>query len=337
MIDYSSLDYISILNTYSVKNISKKDDELQFSCVFDGHKNNDANPSCSLNTTKGTYNCFGCGAKGTIVDWVAKADNISKEVAEQWILNDFKGKEKEKSLSQILEDSLKKYIPKFQSKIPEGYLKVFEIDWDFVEKNLENPKCPKILKYPYIRGFKTKTLQEYDFGYDKKSNRLVFPIRDLKGDIRGFKGRCLDSRAKYKPIGDREGQPPYYGFKFLKNGDFVYLLESNMEQAIVCEGEFDALLLRQRGFEGAVSIGGSNPTPTQIRLLKKNAATIYLALDNDKAGKKAENKLLTNLIKTNNVYIVELPEGHDPADCSIDQFSKLFKQARNPLTIQNKE
>ena len=67
------IDVKELFEEYGIKRIRQKGNELQFCCPF----HDDRNPSASLNIELGIYNCFSCGARGTLVDFIAQMEGIS--------------------------------------------------------------------------------------------------------------------------------------------------------------------------------------------------------------------------------------------------------------------
>jgi DNA primase len=157
-----------------------------------------------------------------------------------------------------------------------------------------HPACD----YAFGRGFLPDTLAEWQFGYDERSKRLVFAVRDEQNRLVGFKGRALDGRhPKYLVIGDRPGKPAHYGYPCYQTGKLVFGLSHALKLAdpydedrhrhlIVCEGELNAVALWQAGYP-AVAISGSNFTEDQERLLIRHADSVTLFFDSDEAGDRA--------------------------------------------------
>ncbi|HEX9679938.1 MAG TPA: DNA primase [Anaerolineales bacterium] len=121
---------------------------------------------------------------------------------------------------------------------------------------------------------------------DRFRNRIVLPIRDGRGRMAGFGARAMaaDDQPKYL----NSPQTPLFD-----KGRLLYGLDKARkairlaEQAVVVEGYLDVLGLHQAGFENAVSPMGTALTEAQLRLIKRYARRIVLALDADAAGGRA--------------------------------------------------
>jgi DNA primase len=121
--------------------------------------------------------------------------------------------------------------------------------------------------------------------YDRFRNRLMFPIRDVKGEILGFGARTLDdSLPKYL------NSPQTTLFD---KGEVLYGIDRAKEAirrenlAIVVEGYMDVIAAHQHGFEDVVASMGTSLTERQVGILKKLTKNLILALDADSAGEMA--------------------------------------------------
>lgn len=121
---------------------------------------------------------------------------------------------------------------------------------------------------------------------DRFRDRIVLPIRDGRGRIAGFGARAMDPNDQPKYL--NSPQTPLFD-----KGRLLYGLDKARkairlaEQAVVVEGYLDVLGLHQAGFENAVSPMGTALTEAQLRLIKRYARRIVLALDADAAGGRA--------------------------------------------------
>ena len=133
-------------------------------------------------------------------------------------------------------------------------------------------------------------LVERDGGgsYDRFRNRLMFPIRDIQGNVLGFGARALDeSLPKYinspqTPIFDKSSS--LYGIDRAKRA----IRRDNL--AIITEGYMDVLTAHQHGWENTVASMGTSVTDTQLAIAKKLSKNLMLALDADAAGEEAVSR-----------------------------------------------
>lgn len=145
-------------------------------------------------------------------------------------------------------------------------------------------------------GFTFHTYRAFDLGYDRRHLRITFPLRDFRGNLVGFSGRTLeDHPARYKVYGDREygawgitNAPLREKGKIVWNYDRVSaaLMQTYDAPILVVEGFKACMWLVQLGFTNTVALLGSAMSDEQRALLERLGGTLYLFLDNDKAGEK---------------------------------------------------
>jgi DNA primase len=122
--------------------------------------------------------------------------------------------------------------------------------------------------------------------YDRFRNRLMFPIRDIKGQVIGFGARSLDdSLPKYL------NSPQTLVFDKSSN---LYAIDRAKEsirrknEVVIMEGYMDVLTAHQHGWNNSIASMGTALTDKQLSILKKLTKNIILALDADAAGEKAK-------------------------------------------------
>lgn len=147
-----------------------------------------------------------------------------------------------------------------------------------------------------------------------RSPRLLFPIQDAAGQVRGFSGRSLDG-----------AQPKYFNCKtseaFIK-GQMLYGMNqarTSIEEAgrvIVVEGFFDAVALAAHGYPEAVSVMGIAMTKHQATQIAELGVPVSMAYDADDGGTRTLPRALERLrdAGVRDVSVVRLPAGKDPAD-----------------------
>jgi DNA primase len=131
--------------------------------------------------------------------------------------------------------------------------------------------------------------------YDRLRNRVVFPIRDVRGRVLGFGGRALgEDRAKYLNSPDSE----VYDKSQVLYGLYEARLAIGRENlAIVCEGYFDVLALAQAGIGNAVATCGTALTQDQVRMLRRYTTDVALLFDTDAAGRAASLRAMGPLFE----------------------------------------
>jgi DNA primase len=141
--------------------------------------------------------------------------------------------------------------------------------------------------------------------YDYFRNRIIFPIRDMRGQVIGFGGRALG-----------DGQPKYLNspqtILFEKN-NVLYALDQARDtiklakQVIIVEGYVDAVIAHQYGTKQTVACIGSAITEKHIAQIKKLTKQVTLALDPDTAGESATERGIEEALKGFDRTIVPVP------------------------------
>ncbi len=147
--------------------------------------------------------------------------------------------------------------------------------------------------------------------------RLMFPLTDARGRVRGFAGRVMPGGEGAKYINSRETE-------LFKKSQLLYGLHEarpaigRSGRAIVVEGYTDVIQLHAAGFDNAVASMGTSLTEEQLRELQRLCGALVLAFDADAAGQEATLRGLRRAEQLEfDVRIVPLPPGQDPADLAL--------------------
>ncbi len=144
--------------------------------------------------------------------------------------------------------------------------------------------------------------------YDRFRNRLIFPIRNPKGEIIGFGGRALgDDHAKYM---NSPETPLFHKSHVLYGIDLAREAIRRQDAVVVVEGYVDVLMAHQAGFGNVVAPMGTALTADQVGIIKKLTRSVYLALDADAAGANATLKGLQTLRDGMDTTVVPVPSPH---------------------------
>ncbi len=299
----------------------------------------DDTPSFYVSPSKGIFKCFGCGVGGDAIKFVSLYENI-----DYW---------------EALEKLAKRYGIKINLKRREKdsqLLLALQKVAEFYHEELKNSKVA--LQYLQSRGINSKTISKFQLGfaantekmvkllkeegllevYEKSSNlikleenlyrdlfknRLIIPIRDIKGNVIAFGGRSLDgSHPKYVNSPESE--------IFKKRSNLFGLFEAKdyikeSQQVIIVEGYFDLISLWQEGIRNCTAPLGTALTEDHAYMLSKMAKTVVLLYDGDQAGRKAVRSSVPHLLRAKmEVRVVYLPEGEDP-DSFVKKDSKLLR------------
>ncbi len=147
---------------------------------------------------------------------------------------------------------------------------------------------------------------------DRLRHRLVYPIRDRRGQVVGFGGRALESAQQPKYLNSPETE------LFHKGRTLYDLTVATGEwregrQAVLVEGYMDVIALHQAGVKGAVASLGTALTEEQVRILAQAVDQVVVAYDADAAGEHATSRGLWLLAGSGvAARVVRLPAGEDP-------------------------
>ncbi|MBU1395017.1 MAG: DNA primase [Gammaproteobacteria bacterium] len=308
--------------------LKKAGQNYQACCPFHSEKT----PSFTVSPTKQFYHCFGCGAHGSAIGFLIEYEHMGFPDAVAALAQD---------VGLPVPESGEPDRP----RPPPALWEALELAAQFYKKQLK--QTPRAIDYLKQRGLTGAIAARYGIGYapdgsplkqvfpdytadalaasglvidgdrgryDRFRDRIMFPIRNIKGQIVGFGGRVLD-----------QGEPKYLNSPetplFHKGSELYGLFEARAAikaaaRAIVVEGYMDVVALAQHGVEFAVAALGTATTPIHARTLLRHTDHLIFAFDGDKAGRKAAWRALENTLESlqdgKDVSFLFLPEGEDP-------------------------
>ena len=327
-------------------------------CPF--HK--EKTPSFSVSPTKQFYHCFSCGAHGSAIGFVMEHQGLSFPEAVQF-LADRVGMVVPKVRGQNDNPEVRAERKKKQQTLEETTAAAA----DFYAQQLKfNPTAKAYLDK---RGLSAEVIAHYGLGYapdgwqplaqvfqpypntalvdtgmvidnegrhyDRFRHRIMFPIRNPRGQVIGFGGRVLDdSKPKYLNSPDT---PLFDKGKTLYG---LYEGRAAVKEAgriLVVEGYMDVVALAQFGVGYGVAALGTATTAEHVKILMRQADSIYFCFDGDSAGRKAAWRALENALPQlkddKSLHFLFLPEEHDP-DSYIRAYGKA--QFEDALLNQSK-
>ncbi|MFZ4855338.1 MAG: DNA primase [Desulfuromonadaceae bacterium] len=324
-------------------------------CPFHAEKT----PSFNVNPAREIFHCFGCGAGGNAFSFVMKIEGISFpeavkllarksgiEIEERQLTPSEKKSQDEHTQFLRINDLTTAYYRSVllngsegeaarqyladrlvQSAISDAYRLGCAPDRrDGLVKHLRNNgvDMDSALKLGIIRKSESGW-------YDLFRNRLIFPIRDARGQVIAFAGRVLDtSLPKY--INSPES-PLYHKSSVLFGIDMALPSIRTGNSVIIVEGYFDHLALYRAGVQNVVATCGTALTTAHAVMVKRHAERVYTLFDSDNAGKKATIRSMELFIEQRiPAYVISLPVGDDPdsflATHPVEAFIDLRDKAR---------
>ncbi len=316
--------------------LKKAGREYMACCPFHGEKT----PSFTVSPTKQFYHCFGCGAHGSAISFLMEYEHLDYTEAIE-------------ALARILgievprERDAKSMPLASKAKLADLYSLLTEAAKLYTQCLTQAPEAQAYLQQ---RGLSMDVVQQYSLGfspddwhttsrqfaaqygqdkllasglqlkneagkiYDRFRGRLMFPIRNRKGQVIGFGGRVLGA-----------GTPKYLNSPetevFHKGSELYGLFEARqqtrqLERLLVVEGYMDVIALAQFGISYAVATLGTATTQQHINLLFRQVPEVIFCFDGDRAGKEAAWRALETTLPElrdgREVRFLFLPSGEDP-------------------------
>ena len=303
---------------------------------------NEKTPSFTVSDEKGFYHCFSSGEHGNIFDFLMKTKSIGFGEAVRML---------------AMEAGMQPYkFSNFDEKREKRfkvYKSIFKEYLNFFKRQLFDSENIIALNYLSKRGLKKNIIEEFELGYINPKNdfykkllenyteeeiqltglfykleksgkfvnrfnsRIIFPIKNLNGEVIAFGGRIIKDGKLAKYINSPETE-------FYKKGRTIFNLDkaksfrSETDEIIIVEGYMDVISLYIAGIKNVVSNSGIALTENQIDLIWKFFSKPIVCLDGDESGQRAAIRIAERLIplinENNKIYFSILPSGNDPDD-----------------------
>ena len=330
-------------------------------CPFHGEKS----PSFSVSPTKQFFHCFGCGKSGNAIGFLMEHAGMNfveavKDLAQQYGLQvpeeesspqdrarAQEQRQKQVTLNDVLEKAGEAYrnqlrespraIEYFKGRGVSGEIaKQFGLGyapmgWRSLAGVFAHYDDPLLVESGLV--ILNHEEGEDEKRYDRFRDRVMFPIRNVKGEFIGFGGRVLgDEKPKYL----NSPETPV----FSKGRELYGLFEARQALrehgfALVTEGYMDVVALAQLGFPNAVATLGTACTNDHVQKLFRFTDSVVFSFDGDAAGRRAARKALDAALPfatdVRNVKFLFLPPEHDPdsfiREHGKDGFSRCISEA----------
>ncbi len=262
---------------------------------------NDRLPSFGVKGDR--YHCFGCKASGDAVTWLVEYRKMDKREALRLV----KGDKPQKPQPQRKGEPQTPQI-KPAAEPPEEWQVLAGLWLDDCHKRLFSPEGAKALAYLHKRGLADNTIRRFSLGYWRGGEVPGFGFEAARGiTIPNFRNGALYGVKIRHP----QGEPKYTSLKGSVQRLYVTASVVPNGEALLCEGEFDALIAWQelRDCVGVATFGSCSAEPNEIDLLwLALASRVIVAYDNDEPGQQGAQKL-TQLLGRKAV-IAQLPKPH---------------------------
>lgn len=323
-------------------------------CPFHQEKS----PSFTVSGDKQFYHCFGCGANGNALRFLMEYDKMRFPEAVEHLASrlgmDVPREGADDPRAQARERKRKEAV------------NLLELAGSFFRERLKMPEASQARAYLEGRGLSAEVQQLFGVGYapdawdglkrhlgersiadatqveygllvqhedsgrtyDRFRDRVVFPIRDLRGRTLGFGGRVLgDAKPKYL----NSPETPV----FHKGRELYGLYEARqalgrLERLLIVEGYMDVLALAQSGIHNVVATLGTATTEDHLNRLFRLVPDVVFCFDGDRAGRqaavKAMDTVLPLMIDGRQARFLFLPEGEDPDSLVRSEGAAVFEE-----------
>ena len=353
-------DIVEIVSEYT--KLKRVGNRFQALCPL---HNDRKSPSLSISADKQLFHCFGCGAGGTVINFIMAKENLDFMEAVKF-LADRAGIPMPDTRSAADNNEL--------ARLHEKKQRMYKMNADagkFFHECLNKPEFYKAMEYVKKRNISAKTIRHFGIGYapdswnmlinylkscgykeeeiaecglcvrrdadgtffDKFRDRVMFPIIDLRGNVIGFGGRIINDKngdsAKYLNSPETlifKKKENLFAMNFAKN--------SKEDKLLIMEGYMDVISLHQKGFTNAVASLGTAFTEEQARLMKRYKARAVLCYDADQAGQKATLRAGAILAKEGiKTKVLNIKDAKDPDEYinkkGAEMFGALVNDAQN--------
>jgi len=325
-------------------------------CPFHGEKT----PSFTVSPSRQTYHCFGCGAHGDAIRFLMENQGLhfmdavrdlaqrvgvvvpESEASPEERARAAEQREKQASLSEVLERAGQHYKASLKAS-PRAieYLKGRGVTgeiaarfglgyapagWRSLASVFGQYDDPALVEAGLVivqgEGDDQKR-------YDRFRDRIMFPIRSVRGEVIGFGGRVID-----------DGEPKYLNSPetpvFVKGRELYGLYEARAAlreagYALVVEGYMDVVALAQSGFGHSVATLGTACTADHVAKLFRFTDQVVFSFDGDAAGRRAAARALEAALPHasdhRRVRFLFLPPEHDPDSFVRERGAAAFEQA----------
>lgn len=351
----SKIDIVSLVS--ETVNIKRSGRNYSGMCPFHA---NERTPAFSVFPATRTWYCFGGCGGGDVFSFVMKRDNINFSTALKTLaekagvrLPDHyypavdNGRVR---LHKLLETAAERYYDELQSSETSLYYLhgrgVSASSITYFQIGYARDAWGYMLDYLRGRGYTYDECVGAGLAvrgrtgfYDRFRNRIMFPVRDLRGRVCGFAGRALSNNfTANKYINTPNGD-------IFNKGKLLYGLTASATRAIrenkfavLVEGYFDVISAHQHGYQNVISPMGTALTHDQLTILRSVTDNLVLCYDGDEGGRKAMQSIVERqssldraLSMDINLSIVILPEGKDPDDMIYDKTWEQVIGGRKPI------
>ena len=328
-------------------------------CPFHG-SGEERTASFKVYDQTGTYHCFSCKESGNAIHFVRKFDGLDFTEAVELLASQvgmevpkYEAKIDTSNASEINRSALQVFFDQLKSdkgKKAVNYLKergisgeiakIFSIGYATSSKPTLHEKLSS--KFEEIDLEESGLFGKNDNGdfYDRFRDRVMFPIRNIKGECIAFGGRLLEDKkdqAKYLNSPETKTYKKKYELYGLYESREI---NKRPDSLFLVEGYMDVIGLFQSGIKNAVASSGTAFTQEQYRKILNYTNTLYIVFDGDEAGQKASWRAVENALplirEDTRINFIFLESGEDPDSYVRKNGKEAFMNlAKNSMTFSD--
>lgn len=306
---------------------------IQVCCPYH-NSGQERRPSAGIRKSDGKFHCFACNEVHELPEVISHClghgDDVLGKFGWSWLLKNFSNMQVEEREDVKIDFSRNSIDSSIRDKYYTGRDTVSGVCRLGGERYVSEEELEKYRythPYMYERKLTDDIIELFDIGYDKATQCITFPVRDIQGNCLFVARRSVKGKFFNYP---KDVEKPLYGLYELDRYGMCYTVNGRgaakrgplFEEVIVTESMLDALTCWVYG-KYAVALNGVG-SELQIKQLKQlPCRKLILATDNDKAGQKAREKLRSQI---NNKIITEyiLPDNRkDINELSEEEFEQL--------------
>lgn len=319
----------SLLRFYQIE-IKRKGEQHQGFCPLPNHKGGGSSPTFSANLERGIFQCFGCGAKGSVLDFAILMEGTNPNDGRA--VRKVALKLRRELVRDIMPVNSKRFVPKpTPLGARKGILPVLvNAPLDFELKDLETDHL-----WLLETGLTAMTIAHFGIGYCSRGmlkGRFAIPLHDANGQLVGYAGQSIDpdtsgkSSPEYLFPNTRERNGKIYEFRksaLLYNRHRIRKL---CEDLVVVSWFPSVWWLHEHGF-AAIAVMGSECSEEQIKEIVscvKPSGRLWLMPDGGKEGDLLAQRLLLGLSPHRFTRWVKLVDGQRPEALSAEEINSCF-------------
>ena len=305
---------------------------------------NEQSPSFSVTEDKQLYHCFGCGASGTVINFIMDIENRTFPDAVGYLAEKAgitvdigthasqPKQEIEPRLQRMMDAhalaaefyhhllmNTEEGEPALQYLLERGFtqeeLEKLQIGWSLpISDALANVLADhEFEREPLVEGGLLFQNEDGSF-FDRFRNRIMFPIENREGKIVGFSGRVLEKEDGPKYLNSQE-TPIFEKSKILYNIHRARMSIRKNNRVILFEGFMDSIAAMRGELNETVAMMGTSLSTDHLMQMKRLTNHLYICCDGDEAGMEAGYRVAKLAMQEKmDVKLIILPQGMDPDD-----------------------